>query len=49
MTVLKSWLMFGTTTTMPPVHPGHGPVGFSLIHGDPLTDPTVMWRVWRVA
>jgi imidazolonepropionase-like amidohydrolase len=26
-----------------------GPADFSLIHGDPLTDPTAMWRVWRVA
>ena len=26
-----------------------GPADFSLVHGDPLTDPTAMWRVWRVA
>jgi hypothetical protein len=26
-----------------------GPAGFSLVHGDPLTDPTAMWCVWRVA
>jgi hypothetical protein len=26
-----------------------GPADFSLIHGDPLTDPTTLWRVWRVA
>jgi imidazolonepropionase-like amidohydrolase len=26
-----------------------GPADFSLIHGDPLTDPTALWRVWRVA
>jgi imidazolonepropionase-like amidohydrolase len=26
-----------------------GPADFSLVHGDPLTDPTALWRVWRVA
>jgi imidazolonepropionase-like amidohydrolase len=26
-----------------------GPADFSLVHGDPLTDPAAMWRVWRVA
>jgi hypothetical protein len=26
-----------------------GPADFSLVHGDPLGDPTAMWRVWRVA
>jgi imidazolonepropionase-like amidohydrolase len=26
-----------------------GPADFSLVHGDPLTDPTAMWRIWRVA
>jgi imidazolonepropionase-like amidohydrolase len=26
-----------------------GPSDFSLVHGDPLTDPTALWRVWRVA
>jgi hypothetical protein len=26
-----------------------GPADFSLVHGDPLADPTAMWRVWRVA
>jgi imidazolonepropionase-like amidohydrolase len=26
-----------------------GPADFSLIHGDPNTDPTALWRVWRVA
>jgi imidazolonepropionase-like amidohydrolase len=26
-----------------------GPADFSLIHGDPLSDPTALWRVWRVA
>ena len=25
------------------------PADFSLVHGDPLTDPTALWRVWRVA
>jgi imidazolonepropionase-like amidohydrolase len=26
-----------------------GPPDFSLVHGDPLTDATALWRVWRVA
>jgi imidazolonepropionase-like amidohydrolase len=26
-----------------------GPADFSLVHGDPLTDPTAMWRIWRLA
>jgi imidazolonepropionase-like amidohydrolase len=26
-----------------------GPADFSLIHGDPLTDPSALWRIWRVA
>jgi imidazolonepropionase-like amidohydrolase len=26
-----------------------GPADFSLVHGDPLSDPTALWRVWRVA
>ena len=26
-----------------------GPADFSLVHADPLTDPTALWRVWRVA
>ena len=26
-----------------------GPADFSLVHGDPLTDPTALWRIWRVA
>ena len=26
-----------------------GPADFFLVHGDPLADPTVLWRVWRVA
>jgi imidazolonepropionase-like amidohydrolase len=26
-----------------------GPADFSLVHGDPTSDPTAMWRVWRVA
>jgi imidazolonepropionase-like amidohydrolase len=25
-----------------------GPADFSLVHGDPLSDPRAMWRVWRV-
>jgi len=26
-----------------------GPARFFLVHGDPLTDPAALWRVWRVA
>jgi imidazolonepropionase-like amidohydrolase len=26
-----------------------GPADFFLVHGDPLDDPTALWRVWRVA
>ena len=26
-----------------------GPADFFLVHGDPLADPTALWRVWRVA
>jgi imidazolonepropionase-like amidohydrolase len=26
-----------------------GPADFFLVHGDPLNDPTALWRVWRVA
>jgi len=26
-----------------------GPADFSLVHGDPLSDPTALWRVWRVS
>ena len=26
-----------------------GPADFSLVHGDPHTDPTAMWRIWRLA
>ena len=26
-----------------------GPADFSLIHGDPLSDPSALWRVWRVS
>jgi imidazolonepropionase-like amidohydrolase len=25
-----------------------GPADFVLVHGDPLTDPAAMWRVWQV-
>src|SRR5215813_11204764 len=25
-----------------------GPADFVLVHGDPLSDPATMWRVWRV-
>ena len=25
------------------------PADFSLVHGDPLSDPTALWRVWHVA
>jgi imidazolonepropionase-like amidohydrolase len=26
-----------------------GPADFMLVHGDPLSDPHALWRVWRVA
>ncbi|HEY8989042.1 MAG TPA: amidohydrolase family protein [Candidatus Limnocylindrales bacterium] len=26
-----------------------GPADFALVHGDPLSDPAALWRVWRVA
>jgi imidazolonepropionase-like amidohydrolase len=26
-----------------------GPADFFLVHGDPLTDPSALWRVWRVS
>jgi len=26
-----------------------GPADFFLVHGDPLTDPAALWRVWRVS
>ncbi|MDH5371983.1 MAG: amidohydrolase family protein [Acidimicrobiia bacterium] len=26
-----------------------GPSDFFLVHGDPLTDPSALWRVWRIA
>ena len=26
-----------------------GPADFFLVHGDPLSDPSALWRVWRVA
>ncbi len=26
-----------------------GPADFILVHGDPLTDPSALWRVWKVA
>ncbi len=26
-----------------------GPADFVLVHGDPLSDPAAMWRVWKVA
>jgi imidazolonepropionase-like amidohydrolase len=26
-----------------------GPADFFLVHGDPLTEPAALWRVWRVA
>ncbi len=25
-----------------------GPAHFTLVHGDPLSDPSALWRVWRV-
>jgi imidazolonepropionase-like amidohydrolase len=26
-----------------------GPADFAMVHGDPLSDPSSLWRVWRVA
>jgi imidazolonepropionase-like amidohydrolase len=26
-----------------------GPADFVLVHGDPLSDPAAMWRVWRTS
>ena len=26
-----------------------GPADFFLVHGDPLSDPAALWRVWRIA
>jgi imidazolonepropionase-like amidohydrolase len=26
-----------------------GPADFALVHGDPLSEPAAMWRVWRVS
>jgi imidazolonepropionase-like amidohydrolase len=26
-----------------------GPADFFLVHGDPLTEPSALWRIWRVA
>jgi imidazolonepropionase-like amidohydrolase len=26
-----------------------GPADFALVHGDPLSEPAALWRVWRVA
>jgi imidazolonepropionase-like amidohydrolase len=26
-----------------------GPSDFFLVHGDPLTDPAALWRVWKIA
>jgi imidazolonepropionase-like amidohydrolase len=26
-----------------------GPADFFLVHGDPVSDPSALWRVWRVA
>jgi imidazolonepropionase-like amidohydrolase len=25
-----------------------GPADFFLVHGDPLSDPRSLWRIWRV-
>lgn len=27
----------------------HGPADFFLVHGDPLSEPEALWRVWRTA
>jgi hypothetical protein len=26
-----------------------GPADFALVHGDPLSEPAALWRVWRIA
>jgi hypothetical protein len=26
-----------------------GPADFVLVHGDPLSDPAALWRVWQVS
>jgi imidazolonepropionase-like amidohydrolase len=26
-----------------------GPADFLLVHGDPLSDPSSLWRVWRIS
>ncbi|MFO7699986.1 MAG: amidohydrolase family protein, partial [Acidimicrobiia bacterium] len=26
-----------------------GPADFFLVHGDPLSDPSSLWRVWKIA
>ena len=26
-----------------------GPADFVLVHGDPVSDPAALWRVWRVS
>jgi hypothetical protein len=28
-------------------HAAGGPAHFTLVHGDPLSDPAALWRVWR--
>jgi imidazolonepropionase-like amidohydrolase len=30
------------------LHEG-GPADFFLVHGDPTTEPSALWRVWRTA
>ena len=25
-----------------------GPADFFLVHGDPLSDPSALWRVWKI-
>ena len=30
------------------LHDG-GPADFVLVHGDPLSDPSALWRIWRVS
>lgn len=30
------------------LHEG-GPADFALVHGDPLSDPAALWRVWRIS
>jgi imidazolonepropionase-like amidohydrolase len=54
---LEPWQALGAATWQGGVvfgdpHAGRisvgGPAHFTLVHGDPLSDPAALWRVWRV-